>query len=149
MQNGSQDIIINKARPRITSVFYWIVLLVAVDAGFELYRVIQYGINWQFMLTLLKPFQFWALLNISFIVFAASLPVLIGLITRTEWAPVWCLRFLLAASVIGIGRTIVFSAAPLDSTSWVSLGLQAFVTIILAVFLLTGDPRRVFYANIE
>jgi hypothetical protein len=149
MQTESPEIILIKPRPRLTGVFYWIVLLVAVDAGFELYRVIQYCINWQFMLTLIKPFQFWLMGNISFIVFVASLPVLMGLFSRSDWAPVWCLRFLLATSLIGIVRTIAFSAAPLDSTSWVSLGVQAFMTIILTVFLFTGDPRRVFYANIE
>ncbi len=94
MQTESPEIILIKPRPRLTGVFYWIVLLVAVDAGFELYRVIQYCINWQFMLTLITPFQFWLMANISFIVFAASLPVLIGLFTRSDWAPVWCLRFL-------------------------------------------------------
>lgn len=149
MQTESPNIILRKPRPRLTAVFYWIVLLVVVDAGFELYRCIQYGINWQFMLTLITPFQFWVMANISFIFFAASLPVLIGLITRSHWAPVWCLRFLLATSAIGIVRTIIFSANPLNSTGWVSLGVQAFMTIILAVFLFTGNPRRVFYADIE
>lgn len=149
MQAEPQNIPPKRPGPRITSVFYWILLLVAVDAGFELFRVIQYGIKWQFLLTVVKPLELWLLINISFIVFAISLPILIGLIMRTEWAPVWCLRFLLVTSLVGFGRTIFFSSAPLDSTNWVSLGIQVLMAVILVVFLYTGNPRRIFYADID
>jgi hypothetical protein len=127
----------------MTIVVYFIIL----GSGFELYRVVQYVQNWQFLLTIIDPLQLWLLANLAFILFAASIPVFAGLITRSHWALVWSIRYLAFFTLVGISRTVIFSKEPFAPIHWLSLGLQVLVLIILVIVLFVKDARKVVYAD--
>ena len=121
--------------------------LIILRSGFELFRVFQYVLNLQFLLTITSPIQIWLLANLAFILFAGSLPIFAGLIIRSSWAAVWSIRYLAFSTMIEIGRTILFSTDPLAPIHWLSIGSQVLFTIILITLLFLGYPRKVVYAD--
>lgn len=127
----------------MTIVFCFIIL----GSGFELYRVVQYVQNWQFLLSIIDPLQLWLLANLAFFLFAASIPIFAGLITRSVWVPVWSIRYLAFSTLIGISRTVLFSKDPFAPIHWLSLGLQVLVLITLVVVLFVNGARKVVYAD--
>lgn len=136
-----------RKQPKPSIIFFWVVVLVALNIGFELYRFVQYVLNWQTFTSLITPFQFWLIANVSFLLSVSGLPVFIGMLYRMAWGPVWSIRYLLATFLIGIGRTLIFSAAPLDPTSWPVLTVQVLMTVLLALLVFARDLDKVFYAN--
>jgi hypothetical protein len=118
------------------SLFMTIVIcFIILGSGFELYRVAQY------------PIQLWLLANLAFILFAASIPIFAGLITRSSWAPVWSIRYLAISTLVGISRTVMFSKDPFAPFHWLGLGLQVLVLITLVVVLFVNGARKVVYAD--
>ena len=124
-----------------------VVCFIILGSGFELYRVVQYIQNWQFLLSVIDPIQLWLLANLAFFLFAASIPIFAGLITRSVWAPVWSIRYLAFSTLVGISRTVLFSKDPFAPIHWLSLGLQVLVLITLVVVLFVKDARKVVYAD--
>ena len=124
-----------------------VVCFIILGSGFELYRVVQYIQNWQFLLSVIDPLQLWLLANLAFFLFAASIPIFAGLITRSLWAPVWSIRYLAFSTLVGISRTVLFSKDPFAPIHWLSLGLQVLVLITLVVVLFVNGARKVVYAD--
>lgn len=130
------------------SLFMTIVIcFIILGSGFELYRIAQYIQNWQFLLTFIDPIQLWLLANLAFILFAGSIPIFAGLISRSSWAPVWSIRYLAFSTLVGISRTVIFSKDPFAPIHWLSLGLQVLVLIILVIVLFVNGARKVVYAD--
>ncbi len=124
-----------------------VVCFIILGSGFELYRVVQYIQNWQFLLSVIDPLQLWLLANLAFFLFAASIPIFAGLITRSLWALVWSIRYLAFSTLVGISRTVLFSKDPFAPIHWLSLGLQVLVLITLVVLLFVNGARKVVYAD--
>jgi hypothetical protein len=148
MITDSQNEIPGKNPQHKLSLFMTIVVcFIILGSGFELYRVSQYVQNWQFLLTIIDPFQLWLLVNLAFILFAGSIPIFAGLITRSAWAPVWSIRYLAFSTLVGISRTVIFSKDPFAPIHWLSLGLQVLMLITLVVVLFVNGARKVLYAD--
>jgi hypothetical protein len=136
-----------KSQHKLSLFMTIVVCFIILGSGFELYRVVQYVQNWKFLLTVIDPLQLWLLVNLAFILFAASIPIFAGLITRSAWAPVWSIRYLAISTLVGISRTVLFSKDPFAPIHSLSLGLQVLVLITLVVVLFVKDARKVVYAD--
>jgi hypothetical protein len=137
----------NKPQHKLSLFMTIVVCFIILGSGFELYRVIQYVQNWQFLLTIIDPIQLWLLANLAFFLFAVSIPIFAGLVTRSSWAHVWSIRYLAFSTLVGISRTVLFSKDPFAPIHWLSLGLQVLVLITLVVVLFVNGARKVMYAD--
>lgn len=138
---------VKKLKHKLSLFMSIVIIFIILGSGFELYRVVQYVQNWQFLLTFINPIQLWLLANLAFILFVASIPIFTGLISRSGWAPVWSIRYLAFSTLVGISRTVLFSKDPFAPFHWLSLGLQVLILITLVVVLFVNGARKVVYAD--
>ena len=123
-------------KTRYPPLSWWLLAFLFLCAGIELFRFVHNLVNMQFLLTIATPWQIWGMINLAFTLFMLSIPILVGYLIRSKWAPLWNIRLLLLITAAGFLRSMFLGSFPITPYGRIGFTLQLLLLALLLILLI-------------